>query len=381
MNLSDFHYDLPPGFIAQEPETPRDRAKLMVVPLGGGAVKHVLFRDLPDFLRAGDVLVLNKTRVFPARLRGTKKTGGKVEVLLLKAFTFTPSPALRAADMGAGEGRGEGTYWKALVRGANKPAELYFAGGLNAKMVKRCDDGEWLLEFSSANVREILDRQGEMPLPPYIKRPHSRTLLLEGGGSKGGGDSFDRERYQTVFAKDEGSVAAPTAGFHFTPELLDRLRLKGIRIVEIVLHVGWGTFRPVRVEQIEKHRMLPESYDLSKEAAGILNEARAENRRIIAVGTTVVRSLESSLDKEGHFIPQQRETNLFIYPGYDFRVINGLITNFHLPDSTPLLLANAFYSDRGPANVPFPFSLKHAYMDAIREHYRFYSYGDAMAMI
>ena len=227
-------------------------------------------------------------------------------------------------------------------------------------MVEKSKEGEWLLEFSKNHVRQYLDQYGEMPLPPYIKRAER--------------DPADLERYQTVYAEAEGAVAAPTAGFHFTPELLAEIGAKGVIIQRIVLHVGWGTFRPVRTETIEKHRMLPERYTVSDEAAHALNRARAENRRIIAVGTTTVRTLETVVDAGGTFHAGEGQSDLFIYPGYPFKAVDALLTNFHLPDSTPLLLASAFYGYEAGA----PFSLRHAYTVAIREGYRFYSYGDAM---
>ncbi len=364
MNLSDFHYDLPEHQIAQEPVTPRDHSRLMGVDRLSGAIRHLRFDALPSLLQAHDVLVLNATKVFPARLRGKKKTGGKIEVLFL---------------------RPEAPGWLALVRGTTKATDLVFPEGLEAQMTERTSQGEWILQFSSNHLVDYLDRYGEMPLPLYIKRPARQTQ--------------DRDRYQTVFAKETGSVAAPTAGFHFTPELLATLKAKGVQIQEVVLHVGWGTFRPVRSELIEVHQMLPEHYYVSKETAQALNEARAAKRRIIAVGTTVVRTLESSIQEDGTFCAGPGETSLYIYPGYRFKVVDALITNFHLPDSTPLLLACAFASDLKSPPAPlfqsgesryetpplekggrgdFPFTLKRAYQTAVQEGYRFYSYGDAM---
>lgn len=342
MKLAEFHYDLPPSAIAQEPVSPRDHSRLLVLDRRSHALEHRRFHDIVEFLQPGDVLVLNSTRTFPARLRGKKKTGGKVEVLLL-----APSPHL-----------GKGARWRALVRGTTKKNELVFPEALEARMKDRLAEGEWVLEFSSNHVRDYLDRYGEMPLPPYIKRPAPQ--------------SADLERYQTVYAEKEGAVAAPTAGFHFTPALLERIRERGISIQFIVLHVGWGTFRPVRTETIEDHQMLPEAYEVSEKAAQAFNQARQEGRRIIAVGTTAVRTLETICNEKGQFRSGNGETNLFIYPGYPFKAVDALITNFHLSDSTPLLLASAFYRGKEP------FSLKFAYEEAIRQNYRFYSYGDAM---
>lgn len=343
LRLSDFHYDLPPERIAQEPVTPRDSSKLMVVE-SGTDLRHHRFTELDQILRPGDLLVLNATRVFPARLRGQKVTGGKAEILLLDQ---------RGPDA---------SHWRALVRGAMNATELRFPEGLSAVMTERLAEGEWLLRFSQADVRNVLERHGEMPLPPYIKR----AAPQEG----------DRNRYQTVFAQQEGAVAAPTAGFHFTPELLKRLEAKDIERQEIVLHVGWGTFRPVRTESIESHQMLPEWSSLSVETARALNKARAQGRRVVAVGTTVVRTLESRTNSAGQLEPGHGETNLFIFPGYRFKAIDALITNFHLPDSTPILLASAFFAQKSGATDPF--SLRAAYAEAIQKDYRFYSYGDAM---
>ncbi len=354
MKLSDFHYDLPAARIAQMPVTPRDQSKLMVLDRSSSRLEHRRFADIVDYLKPGDVLVTNNTKVFPARLRGKKKTGGKVEVLLVSS---------------------QGNRWKALVRGATRPSELLFPEELHARMGERSLEGEWMLDFSSNHLREYLEHHGEMPLPPYIRRPMSQ--------------GFDRERYQTVYAEKEGAVAAPTAGFHFTAELLEKIRAKGVLVQSIVLHVGWGTFRPVRAETIENHVMLPEAYDVSKATARELNRARQERRRIIAVGTTAVRTLETVCDSEGVFHSGKGDAGLFIYPGYRFKAIDALITNFHLSDSTPLLLACAFYACPHPTlslkgegqaqpGVREPFSLKHAYEEAIRLDYRFYSYGDAM---
>jgi len=363
MKLAEFHYDLPAERIAQEPVEPRDHSRLLVIDRQSTLLKHRHFFELDDFLRSGDVLVINSTRVFPARLRGRKKTGGKIEILLLppkvgegwdegKGRALTPTLSQPAAGR---EGK-----WRVLIRGTTKPADLVFPEGLEARMRERLAEGEWIVEFSSNHLREYLDRHGEMPLPPYIKRPAPRAK--------------DLERYQTVYAEKEGAVAAPTAGFHFTPDLLEKVRAKGVSIQSIVLHVGWGTFRPVRSETIESHSMLPETYDVSQPTVDVLNKARKEKRRIIAVGTTSVRTLETVYNESGHFHAGRGDSSLFIYPGYRFKAIDALITNFHLPDSTPLLLACAFYG----GSAAEPFSLKRAYAEAIREGYRFYSYGDAM---
>jgi S-adenosylmethionine:tRNA ribosyltransferase-isomerase len=375
MKLDAFFYDLPAERIAQEPVEPRDSSRLLVIDSSSNILEHKHFHDIENVLKPGDSLVLNATKVFPARLRGRKKTGGKMELLLLEPL----------AD----------STWRTLVRGATAATELEFPGGLLGSMQRRLEEGEWEVRFSGADVRETLEKHGEMPLPPYIKRPEPRAA--------------DLGRYQTVFARQEGAVAAPTAGFHFTPKLLERLRAKGVQILEIVLHVGWGTFRPVRTETVEDHRMLAERYLVTEATATALNAVRSSGGRIIAVGTTAVRTLESICDAAGHFKSGTDETSLFIYPGYAFKAIDGLITNFHLPDSTPLLLANAFHgykkrhhgsrlttrrddevsTSSSPAAVsggptlpfPDPFSLRSAYESAIHEGYRFYSYGDAMVIL
>ncbi len=366
MKLQDFHYDVPAGTIAQAPVSPRDHSRLMVLDRNQGTLNHDYFFGLDEHLRPGDLLVTNATKVFPARLRGTKVSGGKVEVLLLAQ---------------------EDASWKALVRGATQKTTLQFPEGLRAEMSERLAEGEWRLMFSSNHIRSYLDRHGEMPLPPYIKR-NSVNLA-------------DVERYQTVYARTEGAVAAPTAGFHFTEDLLRRLTSRGIETTSLVLHVGWGTFRPVRTKTIEEHPMLSEMYEVSADTAKALNRAKQEGRRLIAVGTTVTRTLETICDASGTFSSGRGEAKLYIYPGYRFKAVDALITNFHLPGSTPLLLACAFYSDRTgvtgyrsigvradvtpiPRNsdtpIP-PFSLRPAYEVAIQRGYRFYSYGDAMLIL
>ncbi len=340
IRLSDFHYDLPPEQIAQEPVTPRDQSRLMVLNRSSAAPSHHRFAELDRILRPGDVLVMNVTKVFPARLKGTKRSGGKAELLLLESL--------------------DSARWRALVRGPTRQTELVFPEGLTAEMETRLDNGEWVIHFSRNHLREYLDVHGEMPLPPYIKRPVS--------------SGPDRQNYQTVYARAEGAVAAPTAGFHFTEELLERLRAKGVEILELTLHVGWGTFRPVRHENVVEHPMLPETYEVTSAMADAYNRARLEHRRIIAVGTTATRALETLTTDRGVLSPGKGATNLFIFPGYRFKSIDALMTNFHLPDSTPLLLANAFYG----ADADHPFLLRPAYQEAIEKKYRFYSYGDAM---
>ena len=373
MLVSDFHYDLPERLIAQEPSTRRDASRLLVVDRASGDLVTSVFTELPDYLRAGDLLVLNNTRVFPARLigrrlrvtqRGETVLGGRVEVFLVSEV--------------------EPLVWEALVkpgRALTPGAKVEFARGkLTAEVIKWRERGRRVVRFEAAgDFDEIIDRIGRTPLPPYIKRDDE--------------DRLDAERYQTVFARERGAVAAPTAGLHFTPELLDRLRRRGVEIAEITLHVGYGTFQPVRVERVEDHRVEPEAYSIGAEAADSINRALAEGRRVIAVGTTTTRALESAAicgtkeqesgeagERRGGGAEEKRSdraritpgtstTDLFIYPGFEFRVISGLVTNFHLPCSSLLMLVSAFSKREVILN---------AYREAIDREYRFYSYGDAM---
>ncbi|SMB98855.1 S-adenosylmethionine--tRNA ribosyltransferase-isomerase [Thermanaeromonas toyohensis ToBE] len=341
MRVEDFDYYLPPELIAQHPVEPRDASRLLVLHRKAGMLEHRRFYELPLYLKPGDILVLNDTRVIPARLLGKKaETGGQVELLLLR-------PLRRDC-------------WEALVRpGRRIPpgTELLFGQGeLRAKVLERTPQGGRLVEFKyEGEWEEILGRLGEVPLPPYIKEKLP-----------------DPERYQTVYASRPGSVAAPTAGLHFTPRLLKELKEKGVKIVYILLHVGLGTFRPVKEEVVEKHRMHAEYFCVDPEAARTINEARRQGGRVIAVGTTVVRTLETAATPEGEIKPREGLTELFIYPGYRFKAVDGLITNFHLPRSTLLMLVCAF---AGRERV------LEAYQVAIKERYRFYSFGDAMLIL
>lgn len=341
MRVEDFDYHLPPELIAQRPVEPRDASRLLVLHRNSGRLEHRRFYELPLYLKPGDVLVLNDTRVIPARLWGKKaKTGGQVEVFLLKPLG--------------------GDCWEALVRpGRRVPpgTELIFGGGkLRAKVLERTPQGGRLVEFEyEGKWEEVIERLGEVPLPPYIKEKLP-----------------DPERYQTVYASKPGSVAAPTAGLHFTPRLLKELEEKGIKIVYILLHVGLGTFRPVREEVVEKHKMHAEYFRVDEGAARTINEARRQGGRVIAVGTTVVRTLETVATPEGDIKPGEGLTELFIYPGYRFKAVEGLITNFHLPRSTLLMLVCAFAGRE---------KILEAYQVAIKERYRFYSFGDAMLIL
>ncbi len=360
MRLSDFDYDLPPELIAQEPAADRDASRLLILTRRTGQIEHRRFSDLPAYLRPGDLLVINDTKVIPARLYGVFEDGKSVEVLLV-----------RPAEPG---------HWDALVKPAKHARVgrrlLLACGHLEATVAARGADGHRVLALSpAADLRAILHAYGVTPLPPYIKR---RATSLDGRATTGPsrlaarGSRLDSERYQTVYAREEGAVAAPTAGLHFTPSLLDRIRERGVLVCPVTLHVGPGTFQPVKADVITRHRMEPEPYTLPEETAGALREAREAGRRIVAVGTTSVRTLEhvASLDET---IPAGSGfADLFITPGYQFRVVGALITNFHLPRSTLLMLVAAF------AGLDL---IRKAYAEAITDRYRFYSYGDAMLIL
>lgn len=341
MKTSDFYYDLPEELIAQDPLEDRTASRLLVLDRQTGTVEHKIFSDVIDYLNKGDCLVINNTRVIPARLIGEKEgTGGKVEVLLLKR---------RANDV-----------WETLVKPGKKlkpGAKITFGDGrLRAEVLEVVEEGNRLVKFYYEGIfEEILDSLGEMPLPPYI------THKLE-----------DKEMYQTVYAKFDGSAAAPTAGLHFTKELLNKIEEKGIKIASITLHVGLGTFRPVKVDDVNNHHMHTEWYEVNAEAAEIINETKRNGGRVICVGTTSCRTIESVADENGYMKAKTGETDIFIYPGYKFKVMDGLITNFHLPESTLVMLVSAF---AGKENV------LSAYETAVKERYRFFSFGDAMILI
>ena len=336
MKLSDFMYDLPEERIAQTPVEPRDHSRLMVIHRDTGEIEHRHFYDIIEYLNPGDCLVINETKVIPARLYGERPTGGACEVLLLKQL---------------GPKR-----WETLVRPGKKlkpGAEVVFGDGrLRCRVMETTDVGGRIVEFEcEGSFEAALDALGEMPLPPYI---HEK---LE-----------DRDRYQTVYAKQDGSAAAPTAGLHFTPELMDRIRQKGVDIVPVLLHVGLGTFRPVKVENIEEHEMHSEYFEVTPQAAERINAARQSGGRIIAVGTTSVRTLESAAE-DGRLVAKRGDTSIFIKPGYRFQLVDALITNFHLPGSTLIMLVSALW-DRE--------RILAAYRIAVEEEYRFFSFGDAM---
>lgn len=345
MQLKDFDFHLPEELIAQVPIEPRDRSRMMVIDRAKGELFHYLFTQLDILLKAGDVLVLNKTRVIPARLFGKKEaTGAQIEVLLLNRL--------------------ETDLWEVILRPGKRlktgQKVVFGEGLLVGELISINDNGNRVLRFQYEGLFEgVLDELGKMPLPPYIH------IELE-----------DKERYQTVYAKENGSAAAPTAGLHFTEELLEKIRSKGIEILEITLHVGLGTFRPVKTENIKEHEMHSEYYRIDSHTAEKINLAKKEGRKVIAVGTTVVRTLESaanySLNKEGELSPSDGWTDIFIYPGYEFKIIDGLITNFHFPRSTLIMLVSAF------ANRDI---ILKAYETAVKERYRFFSFGDCMLIL
>ncbi len=344
LNVSDFDYFLPEEQIAQDPLADRSSSKLLVLDKNTGETSHHVFKEIIDYLNPGDCLCINNTKVIPARLIGRKKTGGVVEVLLLK----------RLED--------EKSKWEVLTRPGKKARvgdEIIFGGegpedfDLLCRVTEVKEDGNRIVEFEYDGIfEEILDKLGQMPLPPYI------THRLE-----------DKNRYQTVYAKIEGSAAAPTAGLHFTNELLEQIKEKGVKVVSVTLHVGLGTFRPVQVENILDHKMHSEYYEVSEETAKILNETKANGGRIISVGTTSTRTLESVTDENGIVHAGSGETQIFIYPGYKFKAIDGLITNFHLPKSTLIMLVSALAGRKNVLN---------AYKEAVEKKYRFFSFGDAM---
>ena len=344
LNVSDYDYFLPEEQIAQDPLADRSSSKLLVLDKNTGETSHHVFKEIIDYLNPGDCLCINNTKVIPARLIGRKKTGGVVEVLLLK----------RLED--------EKSKWEVLTRPGKKARfgdEIIFGGegpedfDLLCRVTEVKEDGNRIVEFEYDGIfEEILDKLGQMPLPPYI------THRLE-----------DKNRYQTVYAKIEGSAAAPTAGLHFTNELLEQIKEKGVKVVSVTLHVGLGTFRPVQVENILDHKMHSEYYEVSEETAKILNETKANGGRIISVGTTSTRTLESVTDENGIVHAGSGETQIFIYPGYKFKAIDGLITNFHLPKSTLIMLVSALAGRKNVLN---------AYKEAVEKKYRFFSFGDAM---
>lgn len=341
MDVKDFYYELPQELIAQDPLEDRSGSRLMVLGREDGSIEHRVFRDIVNYLHPGDCLVINNTKVIPARLFGTKEgTEAGIELLLLKRL--------------------EDNKWETLVKPGKKAkigTRIQFGGGiLTGEIVDIVEEGNRIIQFSYEGIfEEILDQLGEMPLPPYI------THRLE-----------DQQRYQTVYAKQEGSAAAPTAGLHFTPQLLGQIRSRGVEIAEVTLHVGLGTFRPVKADNVLDHHMHSEFYRIDQEQADKINRAKADGHRVIAVGTTSTRTLESVADEAGYVRAANGWTQIFIYPGYHFRCIDALITNFHLPESTLIMLVSAL---AGREHV------LEAYAQAVQERYRFFSFGDAMLII
>ena len=342
MKTSDFFYELPQELIAQTPVEPRDSSRLMVLDKESGKIEHRVFSDLLEYLKEGDCLVLNNTRVIPARIYGVKKeTGAVVEFLLLK--------------------QRENNIWECLCKPGKRAkigSEFVFGEGITeCEVVDITEDGNRIIQFKcdSKEIYNVLDKIGKMPLPPYI------TEELKNG-----------ERYQTVYSKELGSAAAPTAGLHFTEEMLEKIRNMGVNICYVTLHVGLGTFRPVKVDDVTNHKMHSEFYSLPKETANIINETKKNGKRVISVGTTSTRTLESVASKYGEIKEDEGDTEIFIYPGYEFKAIDAQITNFHLPESTLIMLVSAF---AGYDNI------MNAYNEAVKEKYRFFSFGDAMLII
>lgn len=341
MKTSDFYYDLPESLIAQTPIEPRDNSRMLVLDRKSGEIEHKHFYDIIDYLNENDCLIVNDSRVLPARIFGKKKeTGGQVEFLLLKQI--------------------ENNKWETLVKPGKKAREnaqfIFGENDMECTVTEVLEDGNRVVEFrSEENFFAVLDKLGQMPLPPYI------TEKLK-----------DKERYQTVYSNETGSAAAPTAGLHFTKELMKKIEDKGIKIGRVTLHVGLGTFRPVKVDDVTKHKMHSEHYDVPKETAQLIKETKEKGGRVIAVGTTSCRTLESVALKYGSVVPCDGWTDIFIYPPYDFKVLDGLVTNFHLPESTLIMLVSAF---AGYDNV------MNAYKTAVDEKYRFFSFGDAMLIV
>jgi S-adenosylmethionine:tRNA ribosyltransferase-isomerase len=343
MKVNDFDYELPEELIAQTPSEKRDGCRLMVIHRDSGLIEHRQFSDILEYLEPGDCLVMNDSKVIPARLFGVREsTGARIEFLLSK--------------------RVEGDRWETLVRPGRRVRAgdtiVFGDGELKARVLSNSEGGTRIVEFEYEGIfMEILERLGSMPLPPYIQRS---------------AEEEDKDRYQTVYAREEGSVAAPTAGLHFTEELLEKARAKGVRTAFVTLHVGIGTFRPVKAERVEDHHMHFEEYTVSEEAAETVNRTKAEGGRIICVGTTSCRTVESAADENGRLVPGSSSTGIFIYPGYRFKILDCLITNFHLPKSTLLMLVSALYTRE---------DMLAAYEIAVKERYRFFSYGDAMIIL
>lgn len=343
MLITDFDFKLPDELIAQEPLVNRANSRMLAVDRASNSYEDEHFYNFPKFLKKGDVVVLNNTKVFPARLFGASETGARIELFLVRET--------------------ENQIWETLARPARRlkiGKKINFGENLVAEVLEKTEEGRIFVKFETqGDFDEILEEIGKTPLPPYIRR-------------EDGNFDKDRERYQTVFAKQKGAIAAPTAGLHFTPQILAEIKNLGATIVEITLHVGYGTFEPVRVNDLSEHKVLPESYEISDETAETLNQAKAEHRRIIAIGTTTTRTLESAISKHRKFVAEKNLADLTITPGYKFKAIDGLLTNFHLPQSSLLVLVSTF----GDYEL-----IMEAYKHAVAEKYRFYSYGDCMLIL
>lgn len=342
-SINEYDYELPKELIAQVPSEKRENCRMMVLDRAKKSVEHKHFYDITDYFDENDVIVLNNTKVIPARLFGRKNTGAHIEVFLLKQISDK--------------------VWEVLINPSKRVKEesiIEISPDLYVKVLTRQNEGKWLVELHyDGNFYEILDKVGNIPLPPYIERTMTDEQLK----------NLDYDRYQTVYAQREGSVAAPTAGLHFTEEILEKLKAKGVQICYVTLNVGLGTFRPVKVENILEHKMDSEEFEISAETAKIINDAKKQGKKITAVGTTSVRTLETCMQKYGEILETIDDSTLFIYPGFEFKVVDRLITNFHLPKSTLIMLVSAF------AGKDFVFD---SYAEAIKEQYKFYSYGDCM---
>ena len=340
MNITEFDFQLPDNLIAQEPLKEREKSRMLIVNRSEKTFQDEQFTDFKKFLRRGDCVVLNNTKVFPARLFGVSETGAKIELFLVREI--------------------ENQVWETLARPARRlkiGKKVSFGENLSAEVLSRNAEGRVFVKFeTNGDFDEILERVGKTPLPPYIRRDD-------------GNFDDDRERYQTVFARERGAIAAPTAGLHFTPQILEDIKNLGATVAEITLHVGYGTFEPVRVSDLSEHKVLPEQFEISPETAEILNQTKSENRRIIAIGTTTTRTLETSISRHGKFVAEKSSADLTITPGYKFKVIDGILTNFHLPQSSLLVLVSTF----GGAEL-----IMNSYKHAVASRYRFYSYGDCM---
>lgn len=339
-SLQDYAFDYPDSLVAVKPAEPRDSAKLFVLDRSTDDFSHKTFTDLPDYLNEGDCLVVNRSKVVPARLVGKKVTGGRVDLLMVKRLAARK--------------------WTALSAQLKPGVEILFTQSLKASVDSINTNGEWILNFNADGLEGLMEASGEAPLPPYIQK-RRKTEPVE---------MPDRDRYQTVYARESGSIAAPTAGMHFTPELLEKIKAKGVQIAELILHVGPGTFRPVKTEDVREHPMLPERFEVPPETPQRLRDAK----RLIPVGTTAVRTLETlaAVDPEFRTIPMHGDASLFIYPGRPFIAVDSLVTNFHQPNSTPILLASAFAGRE---------RLLKAYEEAVRKEYRLFSYGDSMLIL